>query len=166
MGNQKRFNEEELKNIVKDSYTYAGVLKKLGIVPAGGNYTTIKYYIKLWSIDISDFTKQRWSKGKTLPNRRRPISELLVYGNRVKSYKLKNRLLGEKIFIYKCSKCNLIEWLGKPIPLELHHIDGDPLNNLIDNLCLICPNCHALTDNYRGKNIPKNNLFTTQDSVI
>ena len=53
---------------------------------------------------------------------------------------------------YKCECCNNIEWMGKPIPLELHHIDGDNTNNTLENLKLLCPNCHAQTDNYRSKN--------------
>ncbi len=49
-------------------------------------------------------------------------------------------------------KDKLSLWLNKPIPLELHHKDGDNTNNELDNLELLCPNCHALTDNYRGRN--------------
>jgi predicted HNH restriction endonuclease len=45
--------------------------------------------------------------------------------------------------------------LGNPIPLELHHIDGDKTNNTLENFQLLCPNCHALTDSYRGKNVKK-----------
>ncbi|MGB7338353.1 MAG: HNH endonuclease signature motif containing protein, partial [Phototrophicaceae bacterium] len=53
---------------------------------------------------------------------------------------------------YKCEICGLSEWLNQPIPLELDHIDGDPDNNVESNLRLICPNCHALTDTYKGAN--------------
>ena len=60
---------------------------------------------------------------------------------------------------HACENCGKKEWLGKPIPLEVHHLDGDKLNNELSNLQLLCPNCHALTDNYRGKNI--NNLDKT-----
>jgi len=56
---------------------------------------------------------------------------------------------------YKCFKCKLSQWLGKPIPLEVHHIDGDSENNMPENLELICLNCHGLTDNFRGKNFGK-----------
>lgn len=53
---------------------------------------------------------------------------------------------------YKCEVCELTEWLGQDIPLELDHIDGNPDNNIESNLRLICPNCHALTDTYKGAN--------------
>lgn len=71
------------------------------------------------------------------------------------SNKLRIRLLEEKIFEYKCYTCNNIEWLSKPIPLELEHIDGNCTNHLLDNLTIICPNCHAFTETYRGKNVNK-----------
>lgn len=67
------------------------------------------------------------------------------------SYKLKLRLLKENIKEHKCEKCNNIIWLDYKIPLELHHINGDTHDNRIENLQLLCPNCHALTENYRGK---------------
>lgn len=53
---------------------------------------------------------------------------------------------------YKCSECGTEEWNGKPIPLQVHHIDGHPDNNVRENLCLVCPNCHAQTDSFGSKN--------------
>ncbi len=69
------------------------------------------------------------------------------------SHKLKLRLLRENVKLSQCENCSLIEWLEQPIPLELHHIDGNRYNNSLSNLKLLCPNCHALTENYRAKNI-------------
>lgn len=56
---------------------------------------------------------------------------------------------------HQCENYKLTNWLNKPIPLEIHHKDGDHLNNDLENLQLLCPNCHAFTENYRGKNIVK-----------
>jgi hypothetical protein len=53
----------------------------------------------------------------------------------------------------KCEVCGITEWMGRPAPLELDHIDGDPTNNELSNLRLICPNCHAQTEYYKGKNM-------------
>ena len=53
---------------------------------------------------------------------------------------------------YKCEECNLTIWNNKQIPLELHHINGNNKDNSLDNLKLLCPNCHALMDNYRNRN--------------
>ena len=55
----------------------------------------------------------------------------------------------------KCEICDASTWLGKPLKLELHHVDGNRNNNLIDNIQLLCPNCHSYTGNYKGKNIRK-----------
>ena len=57
----------------------------------------------------------------------------------------------EKIKERKCESCGLTEWKGEEIPLELHHIDGNHFNNDLDNLQLLCPNCHSLTDTYCGR---------------
>ena len=53
---------------------------------------------------------------------------------------------------HKCEYCGLDSWNNLPISLQVHHKDGDSLNNLLDNLELLCPNCHAQTENYCGKN--------------
>ena len=57
----------------------------------------------------------------------------------------------------ECQCCHNTTWLGKPIPLEIHHINGDKTNNSDDNIMILCPNCHYFTDNYKAKN-RKNSL--------
>lgn len=89
---------------------------------------------------------------KFKPNKGFSLEKILVENSTYQSFKLKNKLLKEGLKECKCEKCNNTEWLGKPIPLELHHINGDRTDNRIENLQILCPNCHAQTDNYRGKN--------------
>lgn len=149
--NHNKYSVDHLKEIVQSSRSIAQVLDKLGIVPAGGNYKTIKNKISIHNIDISHFRGQSWNKGKkTGP--KRPIEDYLLNKKNIQSWKLKKRLLQEKLFEPKCYECTNTTWMDNPIPLELHHIDGNNENNNLDNLTLLCPNCHALTDNYRGKN--------------
>jgi len=136
---------------VKNSRSIREVLQNLNIVPAGGNYQTIKNKISIHNIDTSHFGGQAWNKGKKI-GPKRSLEEYLSNTKTIQSWKLKRRLLNDKIFDHKCYNCNKIQWLNQPIPLELHHIDGDNQNNNLTNLTLLCPNCHALTDNYRGKN--------------
>lgn len=62
--------------------------------------------------------------------------------------KVKNFLLDENFFENICSICGLIEWMDKSISLQLDHIDGDRHNNQLDNLRLLCPNCHAQTPTF------------------
>ena len=69
----------------------------------------------------------------------------------INSYKLKKRILRDKLKPLKCEACGLEKWNGVDIPLELHHINGDNKDNSFENLKLLCPNCHALTDNYRNR---------------
>ena len=153
---QRKYNKEELEEAVKNSLSIAEVLRHLNIVSAGGNYFTVKRYIKLWNIDTSHFTGKLWNKGKhIICNPAKSLKEILKEDSTYQSYKLAKRLIKEGIKELKCEYCNLSKWQNKPIPLELHHINGIHSDNRLENLQLLCPNCHALTDSYRGKNIKK-----------
>ena len=67
--------------------------------------------------------------------------------------KIRIKLFRDGLKEEQCERCKLKEWQGVRIPLELHHKDGNKKNNNLSNLEILCPNCHALTDTYRGKNI-------------
>lgn len=148
-------SKEEYEKAIENSLSIAGMCKYLGLKPVGGNYRTIHQAIRLYNLDTSHFTGQGWnSKERYSPVIKKfPLENVLVRNSRYSSYNLKRRLLSEGLKEYKCECCGLSNWLDKSIPLELHHVDGDNTNNTIDNLKILCPNCHALTDNYRGKNI-------------
>ena len=80
--------------------------------------------------------------------------EYIKHG-KVQSNKLRIKLLREGLKQPMCERCGNTEWEGQSIPLEIHHINGDKTKNDLSNLQLLCPNCHALTSTYRGKNIKK-----------
>jgi hypothetical protein len=148
-----KFTKEDYENAAKVSLSYAGMCRCLGISPRGGNYATIKNKIKEYGIDISHFTGQGWNVGlKVRPQKEYKLEEILQKDFSYSTSKLKRRLLESGIKEHKCECCKNGEWNGKPIPLELHHINGDRLDNRLENLQLLCPNCHSQTDNYRGKN--------------
>lgn len=143
---------EEFISIVKESNSIAEVIIKCGLIPAGGNYQSVGKRIKSLSLDISHFKSHAWNKGQFF-GPKRPIEDYLSNKFPIQSHALRKRLIKEKIKENKCESCNLSEWLGLPIKLELHHIDGDHSNNNLNNLKVLCPNCHALTSTFRGKNI-------------
>lgn len=150
-----RHSVEEFTKAVKESLSYRQVMEKLGIVPAGGNYSTVRRRVRKLNIDISHFTGHAWNKGRKFPQRTKDIQDYLSNKVSILSFKLKKRLLSDKILEHRCFNCHLEKWLENYIPLELHHIDGNSDNNELCNLQLLCPNCHALTQNYRGKNKKK-----------
>ncbi len=154
----RKYTKEILEPIVKKCGSIRQVLKELGLKEAGGNYQNIKTRIKLLDIDTSHFHGMLWNKGKTWIKSKDISSKLVEYstyssGLPISSYSLKNQLLKLNYKEPICELCSNIEWMGKKIPLELHHINGNRFDNRIENLQLLCPNCHALTDNYRSKNM-------------
>ena len=151
MNIRHHYTKENLSKICAESFSYRQCLQKMNIVAAGGNYASLKKHIKLHNIDISHYTLQAWNRGKII-GPKRPIEDYLSNKAGIQSWKLKRRLIKENIFEHKCNNCNKKTWLNNPIPIELHHKDGNNLNNELSNLELLCPNCHALTDNYRAKN--------------
>jgi len=148
---KRSYTENQFIDAVKTSTSIRQVLQLIGLKPAGGNYQTVRSTIKELNLDTSHFTGQGWNKGTQQPIKR-PIEDYLSNKQTIHSNRLKKRLIREEIFEHRCSKCNLEMWQNQKIPLELDHIDGNHQNNSLVNLRLLCPNCHALTTNYRGKN--------------
>ena len=146
-------NDAALREAVAQAKSVAGTLRLLGLRAIGGNYKTVHRAISELELDTSHWTGKGHRKGTRIPMvPAQPLSVLLVAQSHYKTSKLRLRLLSEQVFPHKCCECGLAEWRGGPIPLELDHRDGDNTNNLLENLRLLCPNCHALTDTYRGRN--------------
>lgn len=151
----RKWDVEELENIVQESYSYSMVIQKLGLIPAGSNYTTVKRLIAQNNIDISHFTGKGWNTGKRYKplKEKQPLSEILVeHSHVVNTYHLRNRLFEEGVKEQKCECCGRTTWMNHPIPLEMHHVNGVKDDMRIENLQILCSNCHAITENYRGAN--------------
>ncbi len=81
-----------------------------------------------------------------------PIDTILVSGRRRNRNHVKIRLVQAGLKELRCERCGLTEWRGCPLSLELHHVNGDGLDNRLENLLLLCPNCHSQTDTWGGRN--------------
>ena len=160
----KKYNKEWLEELCADSYSYSEVLRKAGRKQAGGNQRVLKEKIVEYNIDISHFTGQTWSKGKNKTTDERiaqqaksqekySLEEVFKKDSPVTQHVLRGYIQRYNIIEYKCNKCGCDgHWQDGIIKLEIHHIDGDNSNNEIDNLVYLCPNCHSLTENFRGRN--------------
>lgn len=151
----KKYTDEEFIIAVSKSKSYSGVCKLIGLSPKGGNLNTVKNKIISLSLDITHFTFQNWNKGETsetnLLIKKKDIHEILKPNSGWTSYAIKNRLFKEGLKEIKCECCELTKWMGQSIPLELHHINGVNNDHTLSNLQILCPNCHAQTNNYSGR---------------
>lgn len=140
----KNFSEDQIREIVATSYSNREVASKLGYEKdGGGTRTSLKKMYEELKLDTSHFKGQGWNKdnydytlftkGEVKKNGKSLAAPLIA-------------LRGQR-----CECCGITEWLGNPIKLEVHHLDGDRLNNELINLELLCPNCHAYTETYCRK---------------
>ena len=153
----RKWTEKQLKVSAKKSTSIRQVLHLLGLREAGGNYSQIRKYLDLYKIDYSHFKGPGWSKGmKGIGKPRIPLDKILIRNSTYQSYKLKKRLYSVGLKLPKCEECG---WAHKNsdgyLPLELDHINGDHMDNRIENLRVLCPNCHSLKSNHRGRNIKR-----------
>ena len=152
----KKYTKEQLTKAVSVSISCAGTLKYLGLKPAGANYGSVKRHIAELQLDTSHWKGQGWNKGQNF-GPRRDISEYLIdntlrTGPHMGSNSLRRRLIREGLKEAQCERCGITQWNGKMAPLELDHINGNHEDNRFENLQILCPNCHAQTDTYRGRN--------------
>ncbi|MFI5754474.1 HNH endonuclease [Streptomyces sp. NPDC051569] len=144
-----RHSDETLRELVARSASVAEVVRRLGISPVGGNQAHIGRRITALGVDTSHFSTTRRGRSKRATNDR------LVLGSpsdgRIPGSRLRRELLNAGVD-ESCAMCGTgTEWNGKPLRLEADHVNGDWWDNRPENLRLLCPNCHAVTDTYRGR---------------
>lgn len=140
----RKYSREQLEEIVKNSKSDRDVAEALGYSKnGGGTMQSLHRMYEEMNLDTSHFLGQGWNKNNY-------AYETFTSGTYKKNgsttLKALTHLRG-----HKCECCGLSEWLGQPITLEVHHVDGDRLNNSLDNLQILCPNCHSQTENWRGR---------------
>ena len=146
-------SNEEIAHAVASSRSYAQILVKLGEPLGGANYKWIQKKVRELALDTSHLMGKAANRGRTLPSRGAPIAEVLVSGRPCQSNNLKQRLIREGLKAAACERCGIKEWEGKRLSFELHHVNGDRSDNRLENLEILCPNCHSQTRTYRGRNI-------------
>lgn len=155
---RSKYTKDLLEPIALTSVSLGQVIKKLGLRLTGGNYRMISSRLRLCGIPTDHFRGQGWAKGETqlthpgvAQNAFRlaiPNEEVFIENSPViNGPRLIKRLirLGWK---YECMECGLVAWHGKPISLHLDHLNGIHNDNRLENLRLLCPNCHSQTPTY------------------
>lgn len=125
-------------------------LRKISKLLKGNNF--IRHYDKK-AEEAERQEKKRLLKLKSEVNKHIKVYNYFIdkYNNGWGLERLRELLIHLEYKIYKCEKCNNSIWMNKPIPIEIHHKNGDNKDNSLSNLEFLCPNCHSLTDNFRAK---------------
>lgn len=157
----EKYTKEELQDFCDEVRSYASLAEKIGYSKtAGSNIATVKEMINLLDLDVSHFTGQAWTKNQTkeLDSRiasqeKYSLDEIFIEDSPVSRKVARGYVERHSLLEYKCQNCgNDGNWQGGIIKLQLHHKNGRNQDHRLSNLEYLCPNCHALTDSFAGKN--------------
>ena len=147
--NLRPYTKQWLEELCKESTSQRQVLEKAGRSQGGSTSNTLKKKIQEFNIDISHFNIKNQNDREKYS-----LEEVFCKDSPVTQKMLRGYVTRHNILEYKCEKCGCDgHWQNGIISLEIDHINGDNKDNRIENLHYLCPNCHALTETYRGRNI-------------
>ncbi len=152
---KRLWTDDELRRAVAKAFSLRQVLHFLGLREAGGNYEQISRYITEFGLDTAHFKGRAWNKGLKLEGKPRiSLEKILTINSSFQSFKLKKRLFLLGLKPRFCEECGWAKHsIDGRLPLELDHINGDRHDNRLENLRVLCPNCHSLKPTHRGRNI-------------
>jgi hypothetical protein len=150
MGKPRKWDMACLEPAVKDSINWAEVCVRLGLDPLSGSQCHIKRQAVKAGIDFKHFPGKHVGGFAKKPRVAQPLESRMIENSTIKSSELRRRLIKSGLKEAQCEGCGLREWLGKPIPLELDHVNGEHTDCRFENLKILCPNCHAVKTLYTG----------------
>lgn len=144
-----KFTDEFLIKISKGCKSVSEIMRKAGYDHING-YAHFRFKKRLEQVGIKIDGKQAkvWNKGNVDIHRLDIKEYLVLNGPSINTSKLKHRLYKAGLKTPKCESCGIEKWLNKPLRFHLDHIDGNKKNCLINNLRVLCPNCHSQTVTY------------------
>lgn len=156
-----KYNAELLGPIVRASHSVAAVLRVLGLRPTGGNHRMISARIRVAGLDTAHFRGQGWSRGETKTSnatvartaKRNSMTDAQVFvacSSYLEGPGVVRRFLA-KGWRYECAWCGIATWRDQPLVLHLDHINGINNDHRLENLRLLCPNCHSQTPTYGNR---------------
>jgi len=131
MGKYRAYTDEDIIRLSAEVTSMSQLLSALGLRVAGGNYANMKRNLSRLELECTHWKGQAWNTGERLKD----------WSKYKKAANCKKHLIKERGHV--CEKCGLSEWEGGPIPLEIHHLDCNRVNNELNNLIIYCPNCHS-----------------------
>ena len=145
------WDKEKLEDAVKNSNCKSDVLRYLNISTKSGNFQTLERYMKKYGIN-EDGLKYDYKRGYKWPKKYNN-PDIFCENSTMSRKNIKKRIIKDELIKYECSECdNTGEWNGKPLSLELDHMNGINDDNRLENLRFLCPNCHSQTSTYSAKN--------------
>jgi hypothetical protein len=148
----KSYDKDYFQKLISESTSISEILRKLGVSDYGSNHSRLSEFLKNSDFDTTTLVGRKFKRCNDKEVPIHFLSEILVKDRKLNTNSLRKRLIKEGVFENKCEKCGIETWMGEKIVFELHHINGDSTDNRLENLILLCPNCHSQTSNFRGKN--------------
>lgn len=151
----RTWSDEKFIEATKTSQSVSMALRYLGLQPTGGNFKSFRLHAERLGLSLEHMTGQSWSKGKTItwPKGQDLVYILIDNSTYTNLTSLKSRLLRAGLIKNVCALCKIPPvWLELPLYLQLDHISGNSRDHRLQNLRLLCPNCHSQTATYCGRN--------------